>query len=130
VTIYRRPSETRPCRQACPAGIDVPRHVRLVTERQFDKALEVIGEKIPFASVCGRICFHPYEQECNLNKIGETFIHSGPKAFPERLGSSGEELLPIEPSGKGVAIVGSGPGVLTASYYFIGLGHRVTIFES
>ena len=36
-----------PCREACPAGIDVPRYIRHIRNRDFDGALAVIREKIP-----------------------------------------------------------------------------------
>ena len=53
-----------PCREACPAGIDVPRYIRLIRQRDFDGALAVIRERIPFPAVCGYACVHPCEAKC------------------------------------------------------------------
>ena len=47
-----------PCRAACPAGIDVPRYVRLIGQGKFSEAVAVIREKIPLPGVC-YVCPHP-----------------------------------------------------------------------
>ena len=50
-----------PCRAACPADLDVPRYVNLIAEGRYREALEVIMERMPFPSICGRVCHHPCE---------------------------------------------------------------------
>ena len=59
-----RKKSTAPCREACPAGIDVPRYIRHIRNGRFDEALAVIRERIPFPSVCGYACVHPCETKC------------------------------------------------------------------
>ena len=50
-----------PCRSACPAGVDVPRYIRLIGQGKFGEAVAVIRERIPLPSVCGYVCPHPCE---------------------------------------------------------------------
>ena len=131
--VWKEPAEEAPCRQACPAGIDIPRYVRCIAEGKYDQALAVICERIPFPSVCGRVCFHPCEAECRLGEIGGV---EGPvairalKRFVSERASFPNKPKAAKPSGKKVAVVGAGPAGLTAAYYLARLGHSVTVFES
>ncbi|MBI2857311.1 MAG: (2Fe-2S)-binding protein, partial [Chloroflexi bacterium] len=53
-----------PCHVACPAGIDIPRYVRLAGRGRPSAALAVVREKVPFPGALGRVCVHPCEQAC------------------------------------------------------------------
>lgn len=128
---YKEPKEIAPCRSACPAGIDVPRYVRLIAEGKFDESLAVIREKIPFPSVCGRVCFHPCENKCNANHLDNPIAIAALKRFvAERPEATVHEPLSAKTTNKKVAIVGSGPAGLTAAYYLAKLGHKLTVFEA
>lgn len=128
----KMPGEEPPCQRACPAGIDVPRYVRLIANGRFAEALAVIREKIPFPSVCGWVCFHPCEAECRLNDVDAPVAIRALKRFvAERPWSGAEQTATVKPTGKRVAIVGSGPAGLTAAHYLAKLGgHAVTVFEA
>lgn len=128
---YKEPVEEAPCQRACPAGVDVPRYVRLIAEGKFDDALAVVREKLPFPSVCGRVCFHPCEDKCHGNHLDGPIAISALKRFiAERPGAVVKEPPSAKPTGKSVAVVGSGPAGLTAAYYLAKLGHAVTVFEA
>ncbi len=121
---------TAPCREACPAGIDVPRYIRCIRSNDFDGALAVIRERIPFPAVCGHACVHPCESACSRVQYDEAIaIRMLKRAAYER--SRGRLVYEhkAKPTGKKVAIIGSGPCGLTAAYYLAGLGHAVTVFE-
>ncbi|OIN94944.1 MAG: hypothetical protein AUJ48_04180 [Deltaproteobacteria bacterium CG1_02_45_11] len=120
--------EKPPCVQACPAQIDIPRYIRLIRDGDYDAALSVIREKIPLPSVCGRVCYQPCEDVCKTDKFGGPVAINALKRFAAEHGSF-QEGPSAKPTGKRVAIIGSGPGGLTAAYYLAKLGHGVTVYE-
>ena len=63
--------EWAPCRFHCPVHADVRAYVELVARGQWLAAIDVIRERLPFASVCGRICHHPCEADCRRDGVDE-----------------------------------------------------------
>jgi ferredoxin len=69
--------ETSPCKVDCPARNDVQGYVSLAAKGKYGEALQLIKETNPFPSICGRVCHHPCESNCNRNQIDEPVaIHS------------------------------------------------------
>lgn len=128
--ICRERVEQAPCRRACPAAIDVPRYIRLIADGNFREALAVIREKIPFPSVCGRVCFAPCESACNAGLVSEPVSIRALKRFVADQVTVAKESAPNKFTGRSVGIIGSGPAGLTAAYYLAKRGHTVTIFEA
>jgi len=122
---------TNPCSYACPAHIDVPRYVRLCGEGKFAEALAVIREKVPFPGVLGRVCIHPCETACRRAGLNESISIKFLKlAATERDDKHWKQHAKSSPpTGKKVAVIGAGPGGLTAGYYLAKQGHSVTAFE-
>jgi len=121
-----------PCSHTCPAGVDVPRYVRFIAQGEFDQALAVIREKIPFPSICGHVCPHPCEAKCRRGQVDEAIAIRALKRFAAEKGNglwkTKSKMAPA--TDKRVAIVGSGPAGLTAAYYLAKRGHAVTVFEA
>ncbi|MCL0060647.1 FAD-dependent oxidoreductase [Dehalococcoidia bacterium] len=121
-----------PCEHECPAGIDIPRYIHLISEKKYSEAVAVIREKVPFPWVLGCVCDHPCEAVCRRNELNEAVFIRGLKRFAaERdtgLWKKSSQKAP--PTGKRVAIVGAGPAGLTAAYYLAKSGHSVTVFEA
>lgn len=117
------------CGEACPAGIDIPRYVRLIGEGRPADSLAVIKQAIPFPGILGRACFAPCEDNCRQAKQEEPIAIRMLKRFAYDHATY-EEKKPAKQTGKRVAIVGSGPAGLTAAYYLAKMGHGVTIFEA
>jgi formate dehydrogenase beta subunit len=122
-----------PCRYTCPAEIDIPRYVRLIRERKYSEATAVIREKVPFPKVLGYVCNHPCEAVCRRGEVNEAISIKELKRFAAERDDAKlwlKNTRKAEPTGKRVAIVGSGPAGLTAAYYLTKLGHAVTVFEA
>ena len=123
------------CMGGCPVGINIPGFIKLVAEGDFRGAVNLIKETNALPAITGRVC--PQEEQCegvcvmckkfepvSIGRL-ERFVadweaEQGPLPVPE---------LP-PPTGKKVAVVGSGPAGLTVAADLARLGHHVTIFEA
>ena len=127
----KREEDIVPCRDACPAHIDIPEYLRLIAQGKRDEANAVIREKVPLPGILGRICIHPCEDKCRRGEINEPVSICALKRYAAD-GDKGlwkENTKAREDTGKRVAIVGSGPAGLAAAFYLRLQGHAVTIFE-
>jgi len=130
----REPLSIR-CKYACPARVDVPRFIRFIREKRYVEAVAVIRESVPFAAVCSLICEHPCEAEgaCRRGDLDQPVAIRALERFAVERSGKYESLegSKATPSGKKIAIIGSGPLGLTAAYYLAKKGgHSVTVFES
>jgi glutamate synthase (NADPH) small chain len=126
--------KNRPCTKGCPVEIDIPDFIKLVAAGDFDKAVDALKNKTSLPAVCGRVC--PYESqcegECTLKKIGEPVAIGRLERFLadyERKKGMKAPKKP-KPTGKKVAVVGSGPAGLTCAGDLAKMGHSVTVFEA
>lgn len=123
------------CMKGCPVEVKIPEFIGLIAEGHHWEAITKIKETNSLPAVCGRVC--PQEGQC------ENYCIVGKKSEPVAIGRlerfaadferrSGEvgkpELAP--PSGKRVAVVGSGPAGLTVAGDLARMGHKVVIFEA
>jgi len=121
-----------PCRDVCPAGVGAPGYVTLVGRGKFYEALRVIKERLPFPSVCGRVCHRPCESACTRKDVDEPIGIAHLKRFVGdlELHIPAMEVPPIETRAESVAIIGGGPAGLTAAHDLALKGYHVTVFES
>jgi len=120
-----------PCKYACPAGVDVPRYVCLIAQGRHTEAAAVVREKVPFPSVLGHACARQCEKQCRSKEVNEPIAICALKRFAADRDAKlwKTSIKKASPTGKRVAIIGSGPSGLTAAYYLAKLGHSVTVFE-
>ncbi len=121
-----------PCRDACPAGVGAPGYVTLIGRGKFYEALRVIKERLPFPSVCGRVCHRPCEKTCTRKDIDEPLGIAHLKRFVGdlELNIPAMEVPPIETKAESVAIIGGGPAGLTAAHDLALKGYHATVFEA
>jgi len=121
-----------PCRVTCPAGVNACAYVTMIGQGKFKEALEILRRTMPFAGVCGRVCTHPCETECERGKVDEPISIRFLKRFMsdyELKDPPKVEPLPITKQQK-VAIIGSGPSGIACAYDLVRLGYPVTVFEA
>ncbi len=127
-----REKKILPCTNECPAGIDAARYVKLIAMERYQDALEVIREKVPFPEILGYVCDHPCETACRRGSVNEPIAIRALKRFAAESdsGSWRSKMEVKPPTGKKIAVAGSGPAGLTAAWFLKKLGHDVKVFES
>ena len=122
----------QPCRDACPAGVGAPGYVALVSHGKFYQALQVIKERLPFPSICGRVCHRPCEEACTRSNVDDPIGIAYLKRFVGdlELKIPAYQVPPVQGRAESVAIVGGGPAGLTAAHDLALKGYHVTIFEA
>jgi len=123
------------CVAGCPVSIDIPAFIGLILQDDFLGAARKLKEMNSLPAVCGRVC--PQEDQCEkmciVGKKGEPVAIGRLERFAaDQERTHGEFLMPPKapPTGKKVAVVGSGPAGLTVAGDLIKKGHQVTIFEA
>ncbi len=121
-----------PCRNACPAGVNVPGYVALAGQGDYEGAYRLIRQNNPFPSVCGRICTHPCQAACNRGTYDAPVAIKDIKRFVADAVYAGDSVVrePVWPkNGKSVGIIGAGPSGLTCAYYLALSGFDVEVYE-
>jgi len=126
----------RPCVAGCPVRVRIPEMLQKVAEGDFAAAADILLGDNALPATTGRVC--PQEEQCEgvcvRGRTGEPvaigwlerFVADWALAHEHRPGAAGRP----KPSGHRVAVVGSGPGGLTAAGELAAMGHDVTVFEA
>ncbi len=119
-----------PCLETCPASQDIPRYLNFTARGEYDQAYRTILATNPFPNVQGAVCDHQCQFKCTrLNYDSPLKIREIKRFIAQRhRGSTGLTAGP--PNGLSVAVVGAGPGGLSAAHYLAVLGFRVEMFEA
>ena len=121
------------CVASCPAHMDIPGYIKAVREGDLENGLRLLYETNPFPEACGRVCTHRCEEACSIGSGGDPVAIRWLKRYiaDQVELSEYERVLPrSEPAtGKKIAVVGAGPGGLSAAYYLTMLGYSVVVFE-
>ncbi|MEJ3600541.1 formate dehydrogenase subunit alpha [Vibrio vulnificus] len=122
-----------PCKTACPAGVDIQSYLYHIAQNDHQKAIEVIKRTLPMPLSIGRVCPAFCESECRRSLVDDAIAIRQLKRHAADADLAAQEAYtPEKKAGKNkrVAIVGSGPGGLTAGYYLTNEGYQVDVFEA
>jgi len=121
-----------PCNNACPAGNDIQGFIKLIREEKLLDAWRLIKKTSPLPGICGRVCPHPCEKECNRGKYDEAMsIHILERLVADyAISQKANEKSKVASKKEKIAIVGSGPAGLSCAYFLAQEGYQVTVFEA
>jgi glutamate synthase (NADPH/NADH) small chain len=124
-----------PCQKGCPVGVAIRDFLAAIAEGRIADAAATIKQTNALPAVCGRVC--PQENQCEGScTLGKKFepvaIGRLERFAADYLRSEGtaQPLPNAPPTGKRVAVIGSGPAGLTIAGDLARRGHAVTIFEA
>lgn len=128
------------CVAGCPVAIDIPTFIKYIEAGELEKALEKIRETNGLPAICGRVCPQEVqcEKDCNLVRAGKAPVAIGHLerfvadylCLREGTGAGISASPEVTRRPEKIAVVGSGPGGLTAAADLARLGYRVTVFEA
>lgn len=121
-----------PCVLSCPIHQDIPEYIRLVGDGQYDRALELIYLKNPLPNITGYICDHQCMYNCTrLDYEGTVGIREVKRIAAEqgKITYDAKSRVTAEQLDIKVAIIGAGPAGLSAAFFLVKAGFKVTVFE-
>lgn len=124
-----------PCKLTCPAGVDVQGYISLIEKGLYREAVGLIKEVNPLPAICGRVCVRPCEVACRRNLLDEEYgvgiDYLKRFASDKDLESDLKYQPRLKPdTHKRIAVIGAGPGGLSAAWFLRREGHAVKIFEA
>jgi glutamate synthase (NADPH/NADH) small chain len=122
------------CVAACPAHMHIPDYIAAIRDGNYEEAVNHIYDNNPLPEMCGKVCTRRCEDVCSIGVNGDPLAIRWLKRFAtEQFSDMGAVLSHQQPQigvGKSVAVIGGGPGGLTAAFYLVVRGFKVTVFEA
>lgn len=121
------------CQHACPAGTNISAYMAKIRENDWEGAAEEFFKYNPMPMMTSRICPHLCTDSCNQNTYGESVnIPAVERTLGDYILEHKEKFYaaPAKTTGKKCAVIGAGPGGLTAAFYLRQAGHEVTVYDA
>ncbi len=136
-------AKTAPCIHSCPSGTDVRGWLVALAQHEaygrtpaqaFEFTWRTILKHNPFPAICGRVCQHPCELNCNRKaKDGPVAVNHLERFIGDYAVAQGLRAAPLAPRKEDaarVAVVGAGPAGLAAAYHLARKGYAVTLIDA
>lgn len=120
------------CQHRCPAHMDVPGYIRLISQGKYAESYKLMRETNPFPAVCGYVCPHPCESKCKRGDFDRPVAIDALKRFvTDHIFKNKIKIPPpkVPKRAEKIAVIGAGPAGLTAANDLAGMGYAVTVFE-
>ncbi len=120
------------CQHECPAHMDVPGYIRLISQGKYLESYKLMLETNPLPAVCGYICARPCEAKCKRGDFDKPVSIDALKRFVTDYIFKNKIMIPspkIKQREEKIAIIGGGPAGLSAANNLAVMGYRVTVFE-
>lgn len=126
------------CESSCPLHMNIPGYLQLLKENRIEDAFELTLRENPLPGTLGRICHFHCRMRCRRDMLDEPVsqgeIH---RYLADSMYKMGREKSiynrlireKLAPTGKRIAIIGSGPAGLSAAFWLSRLGHDVTVYD-
>ncbi len=122
------------CIAACPAHMHIPDYIAAIRDGDYERAVQQIYDNNPLPEMCGKVCTRRCEGVCAVGVNGDPLAIRWLKRFATEQFSDFDQVLsrdvPQIGAGRKVAVIGGGPGGLTAAFYLAVRGFQVTVFEA
>lgn len=118
-----------PCVSLCPAGVDIPGYIALINEKRYADAVRLIRKDNPFPSTCAFVCEHPCEARCRRSMVDAPINICGLKRYAVEHAGVVPAPACAPSTGKRIAVIGGGPGGLSAAYFLSLMGHQVVVYD-
>ena len=122
------------CVEGCPVNVNIPQFIQAIVQGDIQQAYSIICRTNNLPAICGRVCHQETqcEQKSVLGRRGEPVAIGRLERFAADycIERGIEEDVNIQPNGRKIAVVGSGPAGLTAAADLAKLGYEVTVFEA
>jgi glutamate synthase (NADPH/NADH) small chain len=122
------------CVATCPAHMDIPDYIKSVRDGDYEQGLRLLYRTNPFSATCGRICTRRCESVCPVGIQGDPIAIRWLKRFiVDQVDAQDYGRIlndEVVENGKKTAIIGAGPGGLSAAYYLRKKGFAVTVYEA
>lgn len=123
-----------PCREECPAMVNIPKYIREVENNDPEAAYNTIIERAPIPAILGRVCFAPCQEGCRQElevkpiqiRVLKRYVAD---SFKELNAGFQRDITCKPATGRRVAVIGGGPSGVAVAYYLGLLGHGVTLYE-